>query len=69
MYNANTTSKPTPICVHFSLYGYKTHRLDAISHTSKGMWLKHIPRASTIAMFVTIHEVCEVSVRQEQSAK
>ena len=31
------TSKPTPICIHFSLYGYKTHRLDAISHTSKGM--------------------------------
>ena len=31
------TSKPTPICIHFSLYGYKTYRLDAISHTSKGM--------------------------------
>lgn len=32
-----TKSKPTPICIHFSLYGYKTYRLDAISHTSKGM--------------------------------
>ena len=21
------TSKPTPICIHFPLYGYKTHRL------------------------------------------
>ena len=31
------TSKPTPICIHLSLYGYKTYRLDAISHTSKGM--------------------------------
>ena len=31
------TSKPTPICIHFSLYGYKTYRFDAISHTSKGM--------------------------------
>lgn len=26
-YNANTTSKPTPICVHFPLYGYKTYHL------------------------------------------
>ena len=32
------TSKPTPICIHLSLYGYKTQRQDATSHTSKGMW-------------------------------
>ena len=31
------TSKPTLICIHFSLYRYGTYRQDAISHTSKGM--------------------------------
>ena len=33
----------------------------------KGCEIYHIPRASTVAMFKTTHESCEVSERQEQS--
>ena len=63
------TSKPTPICVHYPLYGYRTHYNYTMRHTSKGMWLIHIPRASTVAMLKTTPESCEVSIRQEQSVK
>ena len=35
----------------------------------KGCEYIHIPRASTVAMSVTVHESCEVSERQEQSVK
>ena len=68
-YNANTTSKPTPICIHFSLYGYKTYRFDAISHTSKGMWINTSREHLPLLCSLTVHEVCEVSESQEQSAK
>ena len=68
-YKANTTSKPTPICIHFSLYGYKTYRLDAISHTSKGMWINTSREHLPLLCSLTVHEVCEVSESQEQSAK
>lgn len=67
--NADTTPKPTPICVHFPLYGYRTHYIHIMRHTSKGMWLIHIPRASTVAMLKTRFESCEVPIRQEQSVK
>lgn len=62
------TSKPTPICIHLSLYGYKTYRLDAISHPVKGCELTH-PESTYRCYVLTMHEVCEVSIRQEQSAK
>ena len=63
------TSKPTPICIHFSLYQYLAYCKMQYTHTSKGMWLLHIPRASTVAMLKTTPESCEVSIRQEQSVK
>ena len=62
------TSKPTPICIHLSLYGYKTYRLDAITIPVKGCELTH-PESTYRCYVLTMHEVCEVSIRQEQSAK
>ena len=63
------TSKPTPICIHLSLYEYKTPCIAQCAIPIKGFEIYHIPRASTVAMLKTTHEVCEVSERQEQSAK
>ena len=59
------TLSPLQIC-------YRTttpYEWDVMSHTNKRDVAIHIPRTSTVAMFVTTHESCEVSERQEQSAE
>ena len=53
------TQKPTPICIYASL----CHAAQNGAGTPK-VAIKHTHRASTVAMFLTVPEVCEVSMRQ-----
>ena len=62
------TSKPTPICIHLSLYEYKTPYIAQCAIPIKEFEIYHIPRASTVAKFMTTPESCEVSIRQEQAS-
>ena len=51
------------MCFTTSLYWYGLLHLGDESYIRIGESVHISARASTVAMFVTIHEVCEVSVR------
>lgn len=59
------TLSPLRICYYMTT----PYKRVVMSHTNKRDVIRHIPRTSTVAMFVTTHESCEVSERQEQSVE
>ena len=54
-------------CVVRTFLAYVRRKCGYMPYQQKGCACIHIPRTSTVAMFVTVPESCEVSIRQEQS--